>query len=261
MDNSINPSIKNILAITLIITMAAFALSVIGYVYSYYKSMGPGSYRTFNVNGEGKITIIPDIAKISFTVTTEGDKDISKLQKENTEKMNKAIAFVKNNGVEEKDIKSLNYDLSPRYQYFQCKTDGACPPSEIIGYTISQSASMKIRDFEKIGIILAGVVENGANSVSQLSFDIDEPATAENQARAQAIKIAKEKAETMASAGEFSIGKLLSIEEQSSETPFYGMDMISKEGIGGGGEMTTAPSIEPGSQEVKINVTLQYEIK
>ena len=257
-------SVKNYLGIAAAAILLIFAYAAISYVNSYSQSIEPSAFRSFTVSGEGKITAIPDVAQFTFSIITEGGKDIAKLQKENTEKGNKIIGFIKSQSVEDKDIKTQNYNLEPRYQYFNCyqPMDGkskSCPPPEIVGYTIRQTVSIKVRDFAKIGDILAGVVENGANFVSQLSFEIDDIDKIKNQAREEAIKKAKEKAKSMAKAGDFRLGKLLSIEEEGfAPTPYYLKNMeLSPMDAGG----LPSPTIEPGSQEVTVNIVLKYEIK
>ncbi|MCL5004472.1 MAG: SIMPL domain-containing protein [Patescibacteria group bacterium] len=259
-----NIKIKNYLGIAIIAVLFIFALSVMSYVNSYSKSIQPSSFRSFSASGEGKITAIPDIAQFTFSVITEGGKDIAKLQKENTDKTNKIINFAKLSGVVDKDIKTQNYNLDPRYQYYSCpisrEAAEPCPPAEIVGYTITQTIAVKIRNFEKIGDIMAGVVQNGANSVSQLSFNIDDLSVIQDKAREEAIKKAKERAKLIAEAGDFKVGKLLSIDEGGYSEPIYGY------GIGGFAKtaMETslpAPQIEPGSQEIKVNVILRYEIE
>lgn len=251
--------IKNYLGVAAIIAMFMLAFAAWNYADSYSKSIQPSSFRSFSVSGEGKITTIPDVAQFTFSVITQGGKEIGKLQGENTEKVNKAIEFVKSNGVEAKDIKTQNYNLEPRYQYYSCpKEGGPCPPPDIVGYTVTQTVLVKIRNFDKIGDILSGVIKNGANEVSQLSFTIDDPTKLEDQARAEAIEKAKEKAKSVAKAGGFRIGRLLSIEEGGyypKAMPLYG---LRTETVSAG---APAPTIEPGSQEVTINVTLKYEIQ
>lgn len=254
--------IKNYFYITVIIALLIGAFSTVKYVNSYSKASQPSSYRSFNVTGDGKVVAVPDVAKFSFGVVTEGGKDIAGLQKQNSDKINKTIAYLKGGGIDEKDVTTQNYSVDPRYQYFNCNGDGikACPPAEIIGYTINQGVAVKIRDFNKVGDILAGVVSNGANSVSQLQFTIDDPTEVQNQARAKAIDKAKTKAIAIAKASDFSLGRLLSIDEGNSAPSYdtaYGLG-----GYGGAAPMVkSSPNIEPGSQEVNINVTLTYEIK
>ena len=194
-------------------------------------------------------------------VITEGGMGIGALQTENTKKVNKAIEFVKSKAINEKDIKTQSYNVQPRYQYFNCPRDGgACPPPAIVGYTITQSVLVKVRDFAKVGDLLSGVVGQGANSVSDLSFTLDDPTMVQNEARAEAINKAHAKAESLARAGGFALGRLISIEEGNMyQPPIYAMES-AKYGMGGG-VTSSAPSIEPGSQEVNISVMLKYEIR
>lgn len=254
--------IKKVFYISVIIALLIGAFSTVKYVSAYAKASQPSSYRSFNVAGDGKAVAVPDVARFSFGVVSEGGKDIANLQKQNSDKVNKAIAYLKGNGVDEKDITTQNYSVDPRYQYFNCSGDGVkpCPPAEIVGYTVNQGVAVKIRDFNKVGNILSGVVANGANSVSQLQFTIDDPTLVQNEARAKAIDKAKAKAEAIAEAGDFKLGRLLSIDEGGNGPAPY-QDYAY--GMGGAAPMAvkSSPNIEPGSQEVNINVTLTYEIK
>ncbi|MFA5083762.1 MAG: SIMPL domain-containing protein [Candidatus Paceibacterota bacterium] len=258
--------IKNYLGVAIIIGLLFVAYAAVSYVRTYSRSIQPSSFRSFSVSAEGTVVAVPDVAQFTFGVRTEGGLNIADLQTENTKKVNQAIDFVKANGVEAKDIKTTNYSLNPRYQYYDCSSRPVssatpCPPAEIVGYTVSQTVLVKIRDFEKIGDILAGVVENGANEVSSLSFTIDDPTLVQDQARNEAIAKAKVRAVAVAKAGGFSLGRLLSIDE--GYTPVY-YDYAVKTASGMGGaisESAPAPTIEAGSQEVSVTMTLRYEIQ
>ena len=108
---------------------------------------------------------------------------------------------------------------------------------------------------------MSGIVSNGANQVGQLSFTLDDPSTVQNQARADAIAKAKSEAQAIAQAGGFSLGRLLSIQEGGvyNPSPVYPLSM------GGGSTAQSvappSPTIQPGSQEVDMTETLQYEIQ
>ncbi len=262
--------IKNSLGAIGIIAIATVAYAGLIYARAYSQSIEPASFRSFAVSGEGKVTAVPDIAQFTFGVVTQGGKDIATGQKTTTNKMNALIDFIKSQGVDAKDIKTEQFSIDPRYQYYDCSqrmvssvsAPTPCPPPDIVGYTITQSASVKIRDFAKIGDIMGALSGKGANSVSQLTFTLDDPIKAEMEARDKAIAQAKEKADAIAKAGNFSIGKLLSIEEGATPTPYYGYGM-------GGDSMKTMslaaapvnPTIEAGSQDVKVTISLRYEIQ
>lgn len=251
--------IKMVVRVLKAFAVIVFAYAAASYTYSYALSVNPGAFRSFSVSADGKAVGIPDVAEFTLGVISEGGKDVATLQTQNSKKINTINAFLKAHQIADKDIKTTNYNIDPRYQYYNCVDKGPCPPPDITGYSINQSVNVKIRDFSKIGDLLSGVVQNGANSVSQLIFTIDDPTKVQNEARAQAITKAQEKAVGIARAGGFGIGRLLSIEESVPQTPYppYPMAMEAS-GLGGRGG---APVIEPGSQETSVSVTLKYEMK
>lgn len=256
-------NIKNYLAIALICFWAIMATLAGFAVHAYSKSVTSAELRSFTVSGTGKILALPDVAKFTFSIVSEGGKDLGVLQKATVEKGNKAIEFIKSSGVDSKDIKTQNYSVEPRYQYFSCPPSkgGPCPPAEIVGYTISQTILVKVRDFDKTGNILSGVVDRGANMVGQLEFTIDDPTEVQNRARAEAILKAREKAESIARAGGFDLGDLISIEETGGSVPPIYSNLYRKEGIGFPADYLPAPTVEPGSEEVSVSVVLRYEIE
>jgi hypothetical protein len=245
----------NYLAAVAAVMMLFFAFSAVSFVTSYERSIAPSSYRSFSVGGEGKAVAVPDIAKFDFGVITEGGKDIVALQEENTVKVNKIIEFAKSEAIDTKDIKTEIYNLEPRYT--ECYERG-CPPRQIIGYRITQRVSIKVRDFSKIGALISGATAKGANSVSDISFTIDDETKPKNEARSEAIARAKEKAIMIAKEGGFKLGKLLSIEEAGGALPIYGVGLEYAPRLM---KAAAAPTIEPGSQDVIVNVVLKYEIK
>lgn len=270
-------TIKNILGVAIVIGILIFGFVAFSYVNYYGKSIQPSSFRSFSAAGEGKVVAIPDVAAFTFSVVTEGDKDVAALQTKNTDKVNKTIDFVKSSGVDAKDIKTQGYDISPRYQYSTCReispinlptgadtsVSKVCPPAEIVGYTITQTVQVKARDFTKVGDILSGVVSRGVNNVSQLSFQIDDPSAVQEQARELAIQKAKARAKKIAATAGFSMGRLLSVDEGYSPYQVYNSRMNSNLTDAAMPESAKAPSptVEPGTQEVTVDVTLRYEIE
>lgn len=256
-----NNLIKNIIGVVAIIATLAIAYASYMYVQVYDRSSEPTNYRSFYVQAEGEAIGVPDVAQFNFDVISQGGVDIAKTQQENTEKMNAVIDYIDSQGIDKKDIKTRSYNIQPRYSTSRC-TDRVCPPPKIIGYTVQQSAQVKIRDFSKISNLLSEVVKKGANSVSQLSFTIDDLTDLENEARADAIAKAKDKANLIAKEGGFSVGRLLEINENFYPGPIYaqksmGMEMAVSYDMD---ERAPAPMIEPGSQDIKVNINMRYEI-
>ncbi len=235
------------------------AAAAVSYAYSYSRFVEK-TYptKTFSVDGTGEIDTTPDVASFSVSVASEGGQNVSEVQQANTLKMNAITDFIKEQGVEKKDIKTMEYNLAPRYSYQPCK-DGICPSAVITGYTLTQTLGVKVRDTERLGGLLSGVVEKGANAVSQVKFVVDDDEAARAAARVEAIGKAQIKAGQIAKAGGFKVGKILSLYENTDPSPFGD----SPVGLGGG-EMAkvvnVAPTPEPGVTTTKVQVTLTYEI-
>lgn len=199
-----------------------------------------------SVRGEGRVYTKPDIVIVDLSVVTEGG-DVKDVQEKNSKKINGVIGFLKDFGIVEKDIKTKNYRIQPRYSY----EDRTVP--RIIGYEITQTLEVKIRDMDRIGEILEGSVDAGVNQVSSLRFEVDNEEEFKEQARELAIEDAKEKAKKLASQLGVRLIKISSFDEQSSfDYPIY-----REFGLGGGAEVS---QIEVGENEIMVNVILIYEI-
>ncbi len=245
--------IKNIfIVIFFVFLMAAVIYSIFfGPAKKYGDSLMPA--RTISVSAEGKVTVSPDIAKLSFSVVSEG-LDPKVLADDNNQKMKAAIDFVKSQGIDEKDIKTTDYNLSPKYEY-----DEETRESSISGYTFTQTVLVKIRDLDKTADILAGLPPLGINQIGSISFDIDEPEKYLSDARNQAFDKAKEKAAAMAEKNGAKIVRVINFYEYQPLT-YYGTKAVS--GLGGAESAAPiVPQIEPGSQEVTVQVNVVYEIK
>lgn len=259
MDNCCWPSWKNNkLFVVLVVLVMLGLLGLLGTIVANnlksYRYIGrPTAERdTILISGEGKVTGIPDVATIDVGLMTE-KPDVKSAQIENTQKMNRLIANLKNLGVDSKDIQTSYYNIYPQYDWPNGK-------QVLRGYQVSQGVSVKIRNMDKIGDILAAAGEGGANQVSGLSFNIDDPEALKQEARVKALENAKEKAEALARVAGVGLGKIVSFSESSVMPPilYKSMDAL---GLGGGGEGAPAPTVEAGSMDIVVDVTVSYEIK
>jgi len=215
-----------------------------------YRYIGAGlQYKnTISVTGEGIMYTKPDIAMVSLSVVSEG-KRVVDVQNENSGKTNKVIKFLKESGIEEKDIKTTGYNLYPTYDY-ETRTP------QIVGYSITQTVEVKVRDLGKVGDILEGAVTNGANQISSLYFKVDKDEEFKEQARKLAIEDAKDKAEKLASQLGVNLIKISGYSEGGVSPIYRDLKFAEGMGIGGGG----TPQIQIGESEIIIDVTLTYEI-
>lgn len=214
---------------------------------------------TFPVTETGEIYVKPDLAAISFAVLTEA-KTVADALSENSVKMNKVIDFIKGQGVAEKDIKTTNFSISPRYEYSYESSSYPYPPGKqvLVGYDVNQQVDIKIRDLTKVGIIIQGAADNGANQTGSLQFTIDNQDEAKVQARALAVEKAKAKAKELSSQVGLELGRIINFSESSYSPWYYGDSLKEASGLGGGS--VPAPQIQTGENKVSVTVTIIYEI-
>jgi len=209
---------------------------------------------TVSFSGEGKVLAKPDVAVVQLAIVTEADT--SKIaQDENSEKSNRVISFLKNQGIEDKDIKTTSYNIYPQYTYPRF---GEPVEPEITGYQVNQTVQVKIRDLGKVSGILDGVVGAGVNQVNSLSFEIDDPEELKNQAREMAIEDAKNKADGLKDQLGIKLGRIVNFSENTGgwPIPIYERALDSDGGFGGGG-----PSVPVGENEIVVNISITYQIK
>jgi uncharacterized protein YggE len=208
---------------------------------------------TISISGEGKITAVPDIAQISLGIVTE-KLSVVDAQKENTDKMNQIIKQLKDMGVDSKYITTNNYSIYPRYDWTNNR-------QVLRGYQVTQNVTVKIRNLSKIGDVVDKAGTLGANQVGSLNFTIDEPEKLRQQAREKALANAREKAEALAKVAGVKLGKLVSFTESGDNAmPIVYRDYVVSEKAMGVGGAAPAPTIEPGSQDIIINVAVTYEV-
>ena len=211
-------------------------------------SPAPQEPKTITVNAEGKATVIPDTTRLNISVVTDG-KTADEVQSRNTETMNKVIEYVKGSGIDSKDVKTTFYNLYPRYDY----VEGRQIPA---GFSLTQGVEIKVRDLKKVGELITGTVARGANQVSGVEFFVDNPETAQAQARQEAFEKAKAKAKEVAKLAGVRLGDVVTFSESfSGQPPIY---FEKAYGLGMGG---AAPDTQAGSQEITVNVSVVFEIK
>lgn len=214
------------------------------------------------VSGEGEVFATPDIATFTFSVTEEG-RDVKDAQTKVTAKIDSAIAQIKSLGVEEKDIKTTDYNAYPKYEYNQivCITY-PCPSGKqtLIGYEVSQTISVKVRKVDDSGKMLEAVANAGVTNVSGLSFTIDDEDALVRQARQEAIDEAKQKAKELAKDLGVRLVRIINFSENGGQPPIYfARDMAV--GMGGAMETKSAPSIPGGENKIISSVSITYEIR
>lgn len=220
--------------------------------------------RTIMVSGEGEAFAVPDVASFSFSVVETG-KTVEEAQNKANTKIDKAMAALKDAGIEEKDIKTSNYSFYPKYEWEQVMCAQAigipCPPGRNVlkGYEVNQTITVKVRETEKAGDLVTQIGKVGASNVSGVEFTVDDRDKYVAQAREAAIKKAKENAKKLEDQLDINLGGMLYFNENGNYPVYY------DKAVGmGGTESSVAPraaTLPAGESKITSNVTLTFEIK
>ena len=207
----------------------------------------------FVVQGTGKVSVAPDIAKIDIGIQESGT-NLKTVQDSVNKKSQDLVAQIKKLGVDPKDIKTISYSLYPQYDY-------TSPTQRITGYQVSTGYEITIRDFTKINDLIASVTSFGANMVGGVNFDLsDEPKNKTLQpAREEAVGEAKTKAEGLAKAAGITLGKIINVSEStpSNIRPLY----APATDLGIAEKSVAEPDVQPGTTEVNLTISLTYEVR
>lgn len=166
------------------------------------------------VTGEGSIDLAPDMAVLSLTVTRQAETARAALDA-NSSAMQEVLAAMKAAGIETRDLQTSDFSIQPNYVYPPQQPSGQREPPQIVGYTVRNSLTVRIRDISTVGSILDKSVSLGVNEGGNITFTNEDPSTAITQARIKAMKDALLKAKTLAEAAGVKTGRLLEISEQS----------------------------------------------
>jgi len=204
--------------------------------------------RTISVGGTGTVAIVPDVADLHVGVVVQRPK-VRDAREAAATAMQGVVKALRAAGVAERDIRTTTLSLQPVYDY---STNGAAP--KLIGYELRNGVVATIRDLARLADAVDGALVAGGTTLDGITFRVDDPSGAEAQARTQAMKAARAKADALASAAGVSIIGVASISEQSSPTPWpvpYAGALRADE---------AATPIMPGTSEITVSVSVVYLI-
>jgi len=204
-----------------------------------------------SVSGEGKATGTPDIANIQLGVSKLADT-VADARSQAAASMDAMVTSMKNNGIDEKDIQTQQLSISPEYDYTGTK-------QVLKGFRVTNIVSAKIRKIDDTSKIVDDAVTAGGNDaqVQGIGFSIDNPADLKAQARKDAMADARSRADTLAKEAGVTLGNPITISESNVVVPlpFAAGAGTTKDTV------TPSTPIEPGTQDVTVDVNVTYAIK
>lgn len=201
------------------------------------------------VTGEGRISVVPDMATITL-----GVRENAKTAKEAMGKVTESVSAILDQldalGVAEKDRQTSRFYLNPVYNNRPSNSDEA---PRVTGYEAGNSVTVTIRDLKALGEMLDAVIDIGANDFNGLSFGLQNPAPAMAVARKVAVADAVERAGQLAEAASLTLGTVLRMTENSRGAPPMAMEMAAmRSGMN--------DAIASGEIDIQAQVTMVFAI-
>lgn len=209
-----------------------------------------GAMRTLALTGHGEVRLAPDMATVTAGVLSQAATARDALTA-NNRSMAALLDALKSAGISEKDIQTSNFSVAPRYDY-----NNNTQPPKLVGYDVSNSVSVMVRQLDALGPVLDQLVTAGSNQISGIAFGIAEPDAALDEARKLAVADAARKAKIYTEAAGVTLGPITSISESGGFAPpmphVKAMRMEAAD---------AAVPIAQGEQSLSIDVNIVWDIK
>jgi uncharacterized protein len=251
---------KALLVLGMVLTLSGTAWA------QYGATSGPLPDRPLvTVSGQAEVMVAPD--QVVFTLKAENvSPDVSSAKAKTDAEVKKIFALARAYKIEPQNIQTDFVRISESYSaYVQGK------PRQFLGYAVTQTTTILLTDITRFESLFSDLVKAGISNVGNVTFRASQMRKYMDQARAQAMKAAHEKA--VALAGEIGqhIGKAFNITEVGTKvSQAYDEDNESSSSnasnstygiaseIGGIGD--TQNTIAPGMISIIVRVKVSFEL-
>jgi uncharacterized protein YggE len=228
----------------------ALGLAVAPWVAAQQNCIHP---RMISVTGTSEIKVVPDQATLILGVESH-DKDLAVAKGNNDKSINKLLSLAHSAGIDAKSIQTSALSMGPEY------SEEKIP--KLLGYQVSQTISLTLKDLSKYEELLTGALKAGVNRVNGINFTVSDTKKYKEDARLKAVRAAREKA--MAIAGE--LGQTIGKPWEVAEEPEYdGTPNLAFNTAFTGGlteELTSgAPAVAGGEVTIRASVRVSFQLE
>lgn len=204
-----------------------------------------------DINATGEVTRVPDVAIISAGVVSRSPTATAALQ-DAANRMDRVLGALKRAGVADRDIQTSSVNLNAEYRY----PDNQTP--QLVGYTATNSVTVRFRDIRSSGKILDSLVGQGANQISGPNLVVDKPEAALDEARAKAIAAGRARADLYAGSLGMRVVRVVTVSESGGyAVPPPPMPMYARAEVG----QAADTRIVPGEQKLQVNLAMTFELQ
>ena len=212
------------------------------------------------VTGQASISVDPDLVLLNVGVEATAET-VAEARGQAADAMDAIVAAVKANGLEDKDVQTLSFNIWPQYEYPEVEENGVRVRKQtLVGYTINNTARIKIRDVDAVGTIIDDVAEGDHTRINGIQFSIEDPKPFMTDLREQAVEDAEAKAEHFATLTDVEVGNLLFISEVGSGVDVRDFVQLEARAMMAAAA-APATSISGGELELSLSVQAVFAIE
>ena len=212
------------------------------------------------VSGQGTVSLEPDLALLNIGVEST-KKTVVEARDEAARAMDAIVEVLSARGIEGRDVQTRFFNISPRYEFREVIEEGFRTNRQVlVGYQVSNTVAIKIRDLDAVGDIIDEVVAVGGDvlRINGISFTVEDPKPFMAQLREDAVNDALAKAEHFASLTKVSLGRLVFISESGAAIPVARVERVFALGAPTADFQST--SISGGELELRMRVQVVFDI-
>ena len=213
------------------------------------------------VNGVATVAVEPDLVLLTIGVETTNET-VAMARADAAGAMAAIVTAVKAHGLEDQDVQTQSFNIWPQYEYPEVISGETRTRKQVLtGYTVNNSARIKIRDVDAVGPIIDAVAEAGgdATRIDGIRFSVEDPTPFMTQLREEAVQDAVAKAEHLAALTGVELGPLTFISEVGAGAPVAG-GLAARADFAM--EMSSGPtSISGGELQLNLNVQTAFSIQ
>jgi uncharacterized protein YggE len=232
----------------LVLVAVLLAIQLLGVVPGAGTTVSGTEPTGLSVVAQGTATGKPDLAMITLGVETR-DPEAKNAAEQNDQQMAQVMSAFTELGIAEEDIQTVDYSIRAEIDYSNNE-------QRLLGYVVTNSVQVKIRDMSKVGAVLDAATGAGANNVYGIQFTFEDPSALREQARTEAMSEARKKADALAQLAGVGVGRPRYISESFVEPPIYAERAAVAPAVGGG-----VTPVSAGQLEVTVQVQVTYEIR
>jgi uncharacterized protein YggE len=199
-------------------------------------------YNKMTLTGKGQVTAIPDLAILRLGVQTTG-YNLTEAQSENARISQNVLDALHQLGVT--DIKTYQYLIEMLYDY----ENGVRIDK---GYSVRNILEIRTNNMNMVGSIIDSSVDNGANIVEFVNFEVSAPELYYQEALNLAVNDAYQKAKSIAANLRIMINPIPTLITENSSPPIPFSRVFSSR------ESGFATPIEPGNKLIEALVTVEF---